>query len=389
MPCTTACVLLHRVFRMFFLKWRDRSCHWQAGDKAGILGEAAATANALLAGPPSMRVFAQNGRMTPFLLSRIGVALFCACAAFPPDAAAAGSPACTATAARPAGDVRIRHAIDEALRQHQLFGGQTIERNGGLFRVGHHEAEWSAWGEPAPPWKRVSQFWRSVSESEPPRLMTSLGWVARSEAAPEAATAGSEAGSRAQVATREALLRAAIVDTPWSAAFISYLMKTAGFSRAEFAFSDTHADYVRAALDTSAAEAAGRESSHAFRLCDVATTRPRAGDMLCATRAETAGLIRFEAVAAAIAERVAGQDFPMHCDIVVRSDEGGDAKLETVGGNVVQSVTLARMTLNARKVLSTSYISTAGPRQDCSGGAPRCRPHLGRRPWVMLLQFRH
>lgn len=326
--------------------------------------------------------------MTPFLLRRIGAALLCACAALPPDAAAAGSPACTANATRPAGDARIRYAIDEALRQHQLFGGQTIERNGGLFRVGHHEAEWSAWGEPTPPWQRVSQFWRSLSESEPPRLMTSVGWVARSEASPNPATGGSEAGSRAQVATREALLRAAIVDTPWSAAFISYLMKTAGFSRAEFEFSDTHADYVRAALDTSAAEAEGRESTHAFRLCDVATTRPRAGDLLCATRATTAGM-KFEAVAAAIAERVAGQDFPMHCDIVVRSDEGGDAKLETVGGNVVQSVTLARMTLNARKVLSESYISSAAPRQDCAGRTQRCSAHLGRRPWVMLLQFRH
>jgi len=191
-----------------------------------------------------------------------------------------------------------------------------------------------------------------------------------------------------ELATREALLRAAIVDTPWSAAFISYLMKTAGFSRAEFEFSDTHADYVRAALGTSAAEAEGRESTHAFRACDVATTHPRAGDLLCATRDSTVGVVRFDALAAAIAVRATGEDFPMHCDLVVRSDEGGDAKLDASGGNVIQSVTLTRMTLNANKVLSDSHVTGAAPHQGCARAAQPCPGHLGRRPWVVLLQFR-
>ncbi|MDB5915745.1 MAG: hypothetical protein JWP22_4420 [Ramlibacter sp.] len=72
-----------------------------------------------------------------------------------------------------------------------------------------------------------------------------------------------------------------------AAAFVSYLMKTAGFSRAEFEFSDSHADYVQAAFAASNTEAAGRQATHAFRACDVATTHPRAGDLLCATRAST------------------------------------------------------------------------------------------------------
>jgi hypothetical protein len=327
--------------------------------------------------------------MTPSLPRRIGAALLCAGAALGPGAARADSPRCAASAMRPAGDERIRSVIDEARRQHQLFGGQTIERNGGLFRVGHHEAEWSRPpGDPTPTWERVATFWRSLSESEPPRLMTSLGWVARSEASRSTA-AGAIEPERTEVATREALLRAAIVDTPWSAAFISYLMKTAGFSGAEFEFSDTHADYVRAALDTSVAEAGGRESTHAFRACDIATTRPRAGDLICATRAGTAGVARFEALAAAIAVRATGEDFPMHCDLVVRADEGSDAKLDAIGGNVVQSVTLTRMTLKANKVLSDFYVTGAAPREDCARRARPCLPHLGRRPWVVLLQFRH
>ena len=327
--------------------------------------------------------------MTPSLSRRIGAALLCAGAALGAlDAAAADSPRCAAAALRATGDERIRSAIDEARRQHQLFGGQVIERNGGLFRLGHHEAEWDRnRGDPTPTWERVATFWRSLSDSEPPRVMTSLGWVARSEV-PAGAAAGANGSQRAEVATREALLRAAIVDTPWSAAFLSYLMKAAGFSRAEFEFSDTHADYVRAALDASAAEAEGREATHAFRACDIATTPPRAGDLLCATRDTAVGVARFDALAAAIAVRATGADFPMHCDLVVRSDQGGDAKLEAIGGNVVQSVTLTRMTLNANKVLSAFHVTGAVPHPGCAGQAQPCPAHLGRRPWVVLLQFR-
>ena len=326
--------------------------------------------------------------MTPSLPGRIGAALLCACAALPPDAAAGGSPGCAASALRAAGDERIRSVIEEARRQHRLFGGQTIERNGGMFRAGHHEAEWSRPRATPPPRGSALRLSGGLSESDPPRLMTSLGWVARSEASRDTA-AGAIEPRKVEVATREALLRAAIVDTPWSAAFISYLMKTAGFSRAEFEFSDTHADYVRAALDTSAAEAEGRESPHAFRACDIATTRPRAGDLICATRDSTVGVAKFDALAAAVAVRATGEDFPMHCDLVVRSDEGGDAKLDAIGGNVVQSVTLTRMTLNANKVLSAFHVTGAAPRQACAPRAQPCPGHLGRRPWVVLLQFRH
>lgn len=327
--------------------------------------------------------------MKSSVLSTLAAALLCACAAVPPAPAAAANPVCTSTSLRAPADARIQRAVAEARRQHQLFGGQTIERNGGIFRVGYFEAEWSRPpGESLAAWERVATFWRALSESEPPLLRTSAGWVERSAAAPDGPVAGSESDTR-QVAIREALLRAAIVDTPWSAAFISYLMKTAGFSRGEFAFSDTHADYVRAALDATAAEAAGRPATQAFRACDVATTRPRAGDLLCATRASTADVDRFDALPAAIAVRATGEAFPMHCELVVRSDEGGDAKLDTIGGNVVQSVTLTRMTLNARKVLSDQYITRVAPPEDCAGAEQGCRGHLNRRPWLVLLQFRN
>jgi hypothetical protein len=327
--------------------------------------------------------------MTPTVLGLAGAALLCACAPFTPNAAAAASAACTATASRPTSDARIRLAIDEAHRQHRAFGGQTVERNGGMFRVGFHEAEWGRpAGESLASWERIATYWRALSEADPQELRTSLGPVARAEASPGQGASGTDA-ERREVAVREALLRAAIVDTPWSAAFISYLMKEAGFSPAEFAFSDSHADYVQEAFAASAAEAEGRSPAYAFRACDVATTRPRAGDLLCATRARTTDITRFDALATALAGRSAGQAFPMHCELVVLSDEGGDAKLETMGGNVVNSVTLSRMTLNEDKVLSDAYIARSEAQQDCAGGVPPCRGHLSRRPWSMLMQFRY
>lgn len=312
-------------------------------------------------------------RPPPFLAA----VLFCAFAVLVPDATAAGSPACSATALRAPADPRIGVAVQEARRQHALFGGQTVERDGGMFRVGASEAESSVW-------RQVAVFWQALSESEPPTLVTSVGRVARAEIA---APSGGGASSRTDVAVQEALLRAAILDTPWSAAFISYLMKTAGFTRDEFAFSDSHSEYVRQALATSEAEAAGHGGPSAFRACDVATTRPRAGDLLCATRAGTTGTRRFDALPAAMA--AAGQPFPMHCDLVVRSDDGGDAKIDSIGGNVVNSVTLSRMTLNADKVLSAGYLRPEGPQADCADAAPACRDHLSRRPWLVLLQLRH
>jgi hypothetical protein len=79
----------------------------------------------------------------------------------------------------------------------------------------------------------------------------------------------------------------------------------------------------------------------------------------------------------------------MHCDLVVRADEGAGGGLDTIGGNVLNSVTLSRMALDGRKVLSADYITGAAPVPDCGAGETPCRGHLSRRPWLVLLQFRH
>src|SRR3954471_20507400 len=103
----------------------------------------------------------------PSLRAPLAAALLCACAALPLTASAAGSPACAATARHASGDARIGSAVDEARRQHQLFGGQLIDRNGGLTHLGYHEAEWDRPpGDATPTWQRVAAFWRALSDSE-------------------------------------------------------------------------------------------------------------------------------------------------------------------------------------------------------------------------------
>lgn len=309
------------------------------------------------------------------LLGPALAALLGACAS-PPSGPPPSTPACAAAANTPSADPRLRLAVEEARRQHQAFGAQTIERDGGMYRMGQHEAAWSRPpGGSDPAWQRVATFWSAVPVADAPGVVTSAGRVA----IPPAWLADPAfASGTGELAARESLLRAAMMDTPWSAAFISHLMKVAGFSPAEFAFSDAHADYVQAAFDATAAEAAGRPASHAFRACDTASTRARAGDLLCATRAGTAHITGFAALSAALAARSPGEGFPMHCDLVVHADPAGGKAVEVIGGNVLNSVTLSRMTVDARGVLDDAYRAGLG------GGGP----HLSRRPWVVLLQAR-
>lgn len=315
------------------------------------------------------------------LLVFFGALLLCGCATRPPPASGAAVATCE-PAALPAGgrDPRSARAIAEARRQHRDFGEQTIERDGGMFRAGGYEGSLALS-------QRIAGFWQSVGDGMPTTLVTSAGRVLRSQAVPSAAAQEPGHDARVETAVRESLLRAAIVDTPWSAVFISHLMKTAGFSAGEFVFSDRHADYVQAAYETSAAEREGRTAAFAWRACDVASTPPREGDLLCATRADTARIRRFDALREAMEARHKDEAFPMHCDLVVHADATSGA-LDVIGGNVLHSVTLARMGLDARGLLDAQYIGRGEPAGECESGDVSCRGHLSRRQWVVVLQFR-
>gem|GEM_PF-1046494 len=304
---------------------------------------------------------------------------------------------CITGAAKPAKDSRIREAIANARKQHALFGGQLISRAGGIVSVGFHEAEFDRpAGESTPTWQRVAQFWAALDQDLPSTFQSPAGiLVDRKKLFDQIASNGQANGAsrlddKQLGAVQSAFLRSALVDQPWSAVFISFLMKKSNFSQDEFEFSDSHVDYVDKAVLSSSAEARGESTQYAYRACDVATTRPRAGDMICYTRDSAAGIDNHAKLLAHLEmRRSAGNPapVPMHCELVTSSDDNGNAKIESIGGNVFQSVTLRKMTLNATKTLSGTYFPSRRSPVCTQGNS--CNGNLSRNPWVTLLQFRN
>lgn len=342
-----------------------------------------------------------------------------ACAQAPGAAPAAedgGDALCRATALQRSKDPRVATMVDEAERQHTAFGGQSIDAYGTLTQVGYHEAEFDRGpGDPVPAWQKVRSFWDALGEDLPPTLRGGdrevvrlrplrdrIGQLSAARLQGLDGDAGRTGLSTTEVGTVDsALQRAALVDTPWSAAFISYLARAAALADSEFAFSDAHVRYVAAAFDARAAERRGdgTDAAYAYRACDIARTTPRTGDLACFSRAGTAGLDDFASLARALDERRAGHGwraFPMHCELVVQVDLGA-ATFDAIGGNVVQSVTRRRLELDAGPppVLGTQYQSALRDAA-CGPAAGRAVPaaakcadrHMSLQPWSVLLQYR-
>ena len=139
-----------------------------------------------------------------------------------------------------------------------------------------------------------------------------------------------ECGMSLDVWPGSAACRAFVVDTPWSATFVSFVYMRAGVPG--FAPSASHFDFVRQALK------GGPDSP--LRFADPDKEAPAVGDLLCFTRGQSAPM--GPAGMRAYAER-SGDSIAMHCDIVVSIDNG---KLYAVGGNVLQGVTMRTLHVN-------------------------------------------
>ncbi|MDB5820504.1 MAG: uncharacterized protein JWQ11_4144 [Rhizobacter sp.] len=142
---------------------------------------------------------------------------------------------------------------------------------------------------------------------------------------------------------------------PWSAAFISAVMRKAGFSRSEFAFSAAHAEYVVAARD-------GRTS--AFEVVATPTTID-VGDLVCAARTAEAEFSQMPVAAIRDHDGVTA----MHCDLVVSLDLANHTAA-AIGGNVQQSVSRTTLMLDAdqrlswRAAVQADWILAMKPRRD-------------------------
>ena len=181
---------------------------------------------------------------------------------------------------------------------------------------------------------------------------------------------------------REAALRAAIIDTPWSAAFVSYVIRQSGVAANAFQFANAHRAYIYDAFAASAAELTNEAGDRLYRACPVTTTRPRAGDLICQQREPALADASDEAVRERIRAELGGSTDARsvrrtHCEVVASIDARA-RKMYTIGGNVNQAVTARK--LNLRRDLKFS----AAQKGHCGGSGhwtlPQPSAHTPRAP---------
>lgn len=212
-----------------------------------------------------------------------------------------------------------------------------------------------------PPWKRVAAYWR-----ETPALDQMIGMGLNGAQECKSIDQSKNENEQWQ---RSASCRAFIVSNPWSAAFVSYVMKVAGVD--DFAFSHEHMAYIFDAYDQSAGD-------KPYRMVPPDKERPELGDLLCYSRSDSVKNYR-ELVA--FFEMNKRQLFT-HCDVVVGVNLNGDSKLYVVGGNVIQTVTMRKLALNEAGFFSPTTLVDGECRINNERGCS-----LSRKKWIALLKL--
>jgi hypothetical protein len=330
--------------------------------------------------------------------------------------------ACDATAAKPPSELGRRIA-QTAIDEFSRFGGHQIDSNGRLFHFGLTEAEQEEEGGERQAslgklgWWMVMKYWRSLYGDDAAGKLEALGYRDASTLNQEAEVAArlrtsaadllrgaegvSDPGEREIL--REAALRAAIIDTGWSAAFISYVIREAGVAPTAFKFSNAHRAYIYDGFATSAAELSNEAGDRLYRACPITTTRPRVGDLVCQQREPALA----DASEAAVRERIrtelegnasAQSVRRTHCEVVAYIDARA-RKMYTIGGNVNQAVSTRKLNLRQRDLkFSAAQKGHCGGSghwtlPQPSGDAPRAanltkKCSLNDRNWFVLLQLR-
>lgn len=243
-----------------------------------------------------------------------------------------------------------------ACEEHQAWHRPFIDREGGLLGSVVREAEAARLANGQPAWLRVSDYWRG----------SGLLWqVMQRPGAAACAHAGEQQAPAA--------CRAFVVDTPWSAAFVSWVLRRAALPG--FSGSASHVDYVRAAYRD--------PEGSAYRIVDPRVARPARGDMLCYVRVPGRSY-GFAGLATLLSTRDDG--LGMHCDIVVSVGEDGDRTARLVGGNVFDGVTMRLLPLTSGGRFESLPQRTEGA-PVCSPDIPQaCSANL--QDWAALLQLR-
>ncbi len=326
---------------------------------------------------------------------------------------------CDTAAAKPPGELgqRIaRIAIDEFTR----FGGHRIDSNGQLFRFGLTEAEHEEddGGNPQVSlghlgWWQVMKYWRALFGSNTADSLEVRGYrdastltqetqiapLLRTSAARLLRLAESVPDPAEREMLREAALRAAIIDTSWSAAFVSYVIRQSGVAENAFRFANAHRAYIYDAFATSAAELANKPGDRLYRACPLTTTRPRVGDLICQHRepalADASDVAVRERIRAELDGSIDARSVRRtHCEVVAHIDARA-RKVYTIGGNVNQAVTTRK--LNLRRGLKLAASQKGSCRSSVNWTLPQTpaetqhapsKCSLNDKKWFVLLQLR-
>ena len=116
---------------------------------------------------------------------------------------------------------------------------------------------------------------------------------------------------------------------PWSAAFIGWVVRSAGVPEDEFPSTVLHWDYIAHALNGDGDDAAR------FVARDARAYAPKVGDLICAPRGE--------AFVAEVRDFASLRRGAYHCDLVVAVRAG---QLDAIGGNVLDAVSLTQVRLD-------------------------------------------
>lgn len=246
--------------------------------------------------------------------------------------------------------------VRAACNEHRRWHGGFIDRDGRPAHIAVTEAENSMLADDGlRAWQQVARYWQGS------------GTLAQTRAHPGQQACQTPSDDSP---VNQALCRSFLLDTPWSAAFISWLMRSAGIN--DFPASAAHLDYIQAAH-------AGRGP---YTLADPRQVRIRPGDLVCHLRGNTQAHDHGQLVQALAQGRTAG--WQSHCDLVVASNPGGNRTAYAIGGNVLNAVTMRLLPIDERGALATP-----APIDDSQCGvAHPAACNLNQRHWVALLQLR-
>jgi len=252
---------------------------------------------------------------------------------------------------------------DTACNEHRLWYRPFIDREGRAASLAVTEAENEHLADNGLiAWQRVAGYWRDSG------TLNALG------SQPGASSCIAPIGTR----YTDSDCRAFLVDNPWSAAFISWVMRRAGVPG--FAASPRHIDYIRAAYQ-------GGAGATPYRLADPGVEKPAPGDLLCFLR-DRASTLSHAGLIQALARGTAG-NWKSHCEIVVSANLGGDQTLYLVSGNVMNTVAMRLLPLDR-----SGRIEPPPPRQEgTTPVAPTCTPgredecSFNRQDWAALLKL--